>query len=105
MASMFIIAAAVLEFAVVLIMKHHPRNTKLHPRKNITVGSSDDGNSGLEADWKIKYQFVEKKEACVLNDNEKKQALHEKIDYACFLIFPIGFVLFNSLYFSVYTIM
>ena len=105
MISLCMIVAALLEFAVVLILKHHPWNTKLHPQKDINVGISDDGKSGLEVGLKMQDYSAEKTKAWVLNDSTKKKELYEKLDYACFLIFAIVGVLFNSVYFSVYVSM
>ena len=102
MISLCMIVAALLEFAVVLMLKHHRCNTKPCPNKDINVGSSDDGKSRLDAGLKMQDQSAEKKEAWALGDNTKTKELYEKIDYACFFIFAIVSVLFNAVYFSVY---
>ena len=105
MVSLFMIIAALIEFAVVLVMKHHPKNTKIHPQKDENVDGQDGRNSWKERDLRMNHQYVEKKEELVLNDIDQKKPLYEKIDYACFFLFPVVYVLFNSIYFSFYGIM
>ena len=104
MVSLFMIIAALMEFAVVLVMKHHPRNTKIRPEKEELVEGTDDKESWIERDCKMKCQSMEKKEELVINDVNQKNPLYKKIDYACFLLFPVIYVLFNSIYFSFYGI-
>ena len=104
MVSLFMIIAALMEFAVVLVMKHHPRNTKIHPEKDDLGECPDDRKSWIEMDCKMKCQSMEKKEELVINDVSQKKPLYKKLDHACFLLFPIIYVLFNSIYFSFYGI-
>ena len=76
------IVAALLEFAIVLIL-----------------------NSGIIASNHINDQDMENKQAWASDSTpHNKKSLLEKIDYVCFLLFPIVYVLFNVIYFSHYTL-
>ena len=97
------IVAALFEFAIVLILKHHPRNTKIQLQTNNTDANSTQENSNTKLSNQPNDQETDNKGAWVPKDiSQPKKSMHEKIDYACFLFFPIIFVLFNAIYFSVF---
>jgi len=103
MVSMFIIVAALLEFAVVLLLKHFPRVSETRP-------TSEENGNDLTSPV-IKGQVDIKREPKVANSNKQgwvtekpspQKPVYEKIDQGCFILFPSFFLLFNVFYFTVY---
>ena len=91
------IVAALIEFAIVLILKHHPRNTNLQLPANKNDANSIERSSIAGSSNQTNDRYTIGRDT-----SQPNKSLHEKIDYACFLLFPIIFVLFNAIYFSVY---
>ena len=89
----------------VLILKHHPRNTKIKPQTGKNDTNSIARNSSARSPDQTNDRDTDNKESWVPKEISKpKKPLHEKIDYACFLLFPVIYVLFNVIYFSVYLV-
>ena len=105
MVSMFVIAAALLEFAVVLVMKHFPMTNDvpqlLVKSKNVKINRDmkDDEDMGPKvfAANVIKHAWVSKK-------LHLREINYQKIDRLCFILFPSLFIVFNVTYFSYYNI-
>ena len=100
------IVAALLEFAIVLILKHHPRNADLQLQANKNDTNLIERSSNARSSYQKNDRGTDNKEAWVTKQNDQpKKPLHEKLDYACFLLFPIIYMLFNVIYFSVYILL
>ena len=108
MVSLFMIVAALLEFAVVLIIKHgsqtvpsqsyrseNQTSTDYHKAESKTPNDSrnTDESDGRKGGW------MERNEA-----SKTEKPIHERIDRACFGIFPSLYVVFNAAYWASYII-
>lgn len=105
MVSMFIIVAALVEFAVVLVMKHFPTVTDIRsvPPKSVSVVHSLDAKEQLNLETKIQAADIIKK-AWVIKKASLQKLNYQKIDRICSVLFPSLFLLFNLIYFSYYNI-
>ena len=105
MVSMFVIVAALLEFAVVLVMKHFPIANDvpqlLMKSKNCKnsqdMKNDEDMGAKVFAANVIKHAWVSKKLFL-------RKFNYQKIDRLCFILFPSLFIVFNVTYFSYYNI-
>ena len=105
--SLFFVIATMIEFAVVLIIQH-----SREPSQLIQCRSS--GNDEIANDKKEQTKIEDYKNYCGQSNNGKdgwmgivkpaKPALpiHERIDRACFGIFPTIYVAFNAIYWAYY---
>ena len=88
MSSLFMIVGALFEFAIVLILKYHPSNRVAQGQGNPEISQCQTPNKN--------YRWT--------TEEIQRKCLHEKIDYTCFRMFPIVYILFNAIYFSVFNI-
>ena len=105
--SLLMIVAALIEFAVVLIIQHSSE-----PSQHIQYRSS--GNDEITNDKKEQTKIGDNTNYCGQSNDGKdgwmrsvkrpKPALpiHERIDRACFGIFPTIYVVFNAIYWAYY---
>ena len=101
MASLFMIVAALLEFAIVLILKHHP--SKAGGQTPNEAEKGEPTNTTFANIFRVRTadEPTRQREAWTAEQTPKKPS-HERIDQACFRIFPITFALFNVMYAAVY---
>ena len=104
--SLLVIVAALIEFAVVLIIQHSSGKIQ-HPE----CRSENDESKN---DKKEQTKIEDYKNYCDHSNNGKKAwirgskflkpatQIHEKIDRACFGIFPTVYVVFNAIYWAYY---
>ena len=106
MASLFMIVAALLEFAVVLIIKHRHGKVSQQVQRLEQEESTNYKNAELQIEHHLRNdgQSNNRKDAWV--ERNKLSALekptHERIDGASFAIFPTLYVLFNAMYWAYY---
>ena len=105
--SLLMIVAALIEFAVVLIIQH-----SCEPSQHIQCRLS--GNNEIASNKKEQTKIEDYASYCGESNNGKdgwmgsakqpKPALpiHERIDRACFGIFPTIYVVFNAIYWAYY---
>ena len=94
------IVAALIEFAVVLILMYHPGKIKSQKENKAVEGKLRKGNVSV---YRVGDDTTRKKEAWVENYGPKR-SVHEVIDHACFRIFPIVYALFNIIYLATYVL-
>ena len=106
MASLFMIVAALLEFAVVLIIKH--RHGKVSQQVLEQVESTNYKNAALQIEHHSRNegQSNSRKDAWVERNkpSSSEKPTHERVDGASFAIFPTLYVLFNAMYWAYYGI-
>ena len=101
------IVAALLEFAVVLLIKH--RSTKMSHQgcRSEKQEGIDDRNAELQIEnySRSDGQSNTKKEAWMKSNKSStsEKPRHEMIDRACFGIFPILYLVFNVIYWASYS--
>ena len=102
MVSLFMIVAALVEFAVVLIIKHGSQ--KIPTEANRT--ENNNAESRMESGSRNNDGSNNRNDAWIeRNDSPKSERpVYERIDRACFGMFPTSFVVFNAIYWSSYTI-
>ena len=103
MVSMFVIVAALFEFAVVLVMKHFSLTSEDPPVpiSSKTVNSKLVKNEELDMGARILAANVIKR-AWVAKKANLRKVNYQKIDRICFILFPSLFSIFNIIYFSYY---
>ena len=105
MVSMFMIVAALVEFAIVLVMKHFPAVTDIRyvPKKSFSAIHNLNVKEELNLETKIQAADIIKK-AWITKKASLKKLNYQKIDRFCSVLFPSVFLLFNLIYFSYYNI-
>ena len=102
--SLLVIVAALIEFAVVLIIQHSCGNTPHPVCRSENTESTNDKTKQTKIEDSENYcgQSNNGKEAWIRGDKYPKPVtpIHEKIDRACFGIFPTVYVVFNAIYLS-----
>ena len=108
MVSLFMIVAALLEFAVVLIIKHGSQKTPQQAYRSETqkCSNKNDAESKTENHSKNNVESNNQNAAWIEKNEplESERPIHERIDRVCFGLFPSLFVVFNAIYWSSYTI-
>ena len=101
MTSLCMIVAALVEFAIVLILKYHPGKTEFQTQYEAEKGEPRSTTKVSVLGFGMDDPVTCKQD--VLTENQSpKGTTHERIDHACFRIFPITYVLFNAIYLAVY---
>ena len=105
MVSMFVIVAALLEFAVVLVMKHYPITNDVPQMlvKSKSVKNKQDMKDAEDMGARV-YAANVIKHAWVSKKLFLRRLNYQKIDRFCFILFPFLFIVFNVTYFSYYKI-
>ena len=105
MVSMFMIVAALVEFAIVLVMKHFPTASDFRSvsSKSVGVVHTLNDKEQLHLEAKIEAANIIKK-AWVTKKATLQKLSYQKIDRICSILFPSLFLLFNLIYFSYYNI-
>ena len=104
--SLLVIVAALIEFAVVLIIQHGCGKIQ----NTVCRSENDESTNAKKEQTKVKDNKTycghsnNGKEAWVWGNQYQKPTtpIHEKIDRACFGIFPTVYVVFNAIYWTYY---
>ena len=104
--SLLVIVAALIEFAVVLIIQHGCGKIQHHECRSVKGESTNDKKEQTKNEDYTNYcgQSNNGKEAWMGGIKSSKLAtpIHERIDRACFGIFPSLYVVFNVIYWLSY---
>ena len=104
--SLLVIVAALIEFAVVLIIQHSCGKIQHAVCRSENDESTNDKSEQLKIKDHKNYCCHPNngKEAWIGGSQYPKPAtpIHEKIDRACFGIFPTVYVVFNAIYWAYY---
>ena len=104
--SLLVIVAALIEFAVVLIIQHGCGKTQDPVCRSENDNSKNDKKEQTKIEDYKNYcsQSNIGKEAWMGGIKSSKLAtpIHERIDRACFGIFPTVYVVFNAIYWAYY---
>ena len=104
--SLLVIVAALIEFAVVLIIQHGCGKAQTPVCRLENDESTNDKSEQLDVKDCRNYcgHSNNGKEAWIGGSQYPKPAtpIHQKIDIACFGIFPTVYVVFNAIYWAYY---
>ena len=104
--SLLVIVAALIEFAVVLIIQHSCGKIQHQDCRSGNKGSTIDKKEQTKIEDYINYRGKSNngKEAWMRDIKSSKPAtpIHETIDRACFGIFPTVYIVFNAIYWAYY---
>ena len=104
--SLLVIVAALIEFAVVLIIQHSCGKIQHQDCRSGNKESTIDKKEQTKIEDYINYRgkSYNGKEAWMRDIKSSKPAtpIHETIDRACFGIFPTVYIVFNAIYWAYY---
>ena len=104
--SLLVIVAALIEFAVVLIIQHSCGKIQHQECRSGKGESTNDKKEQTKIEDYTNYcsQSNSGKEAWMggIKSSKSATSIHERIDRACFGIFPTVYVVFNTIYWAYY---
>ena len=103
MSSLCTIIAALAEFAIVLVLKHASVKTVESTKLDAKDEKLSNTNRVNAIGFKMDNPNIQRNEGSAAKEAPKK-LMYEKIDYACFRIFPLLFALFNAIYLAKYSL-